>query len=79
MDDKNNNSLFITRVFNAPCELVWKAWTEPGYFKKWWGLKNFTCPESMIDFRVGGKYLHCMRSPEGQDFWNLGPFIQTKD
>ena len=75
----NENELVITRIFDAPVELVWKAWTEAERFKKWWGPKNFTCPSCKIDFRVGGKFLGCMRgSPaEGapaQDFWNIGTY-----
>jgi len=64
----------ITRVFDAPRELVWKAWTEPEHFMRWWGPKNFTAPFCTIDLRVGGAYLNCMRSPEGQDYWSTGIF-----
>ncbi len=66
--------LVISRVFDAPRELVWRAWTEPEHFKKWWGPKHFTCPVSTIDLRVGGSYLWCMRSPQGQDFYNTGVY-----
>ncbi len=66
--------LVITRVFDAPRELVFKAWTEPERFKRWWGPKNFTAPACTIDLRVGGVYLNCMRSPEGQDFWTTGVY-----
>jgi uncharacterized protein YndB with AHSA1/START domain len=60
----------ITRVFDAPRELVWKAWTEPEYVMQWWGPKGFTSPVCKMDFRVGGKSLCCMKSPDGQEFWN---------
>ena len=53
---------------------MWKAWTEPERFKRWWGPKGFTAPVCKIDFRVGGKNLYCMRSPEGQDFWSTGVY-----
>lgn len=66
--------LLITRTFNAPVELVWKAWTDPEHLMRWWGPKNFSTPACKLDFRVGGKYLYCMRSPEGQDFWSTGTF-----
>ncbi len=66
--------LIITRVFDAPRELVWKAWTEPERFRRWWGPKNFTTPFSTIDLREGGAYLNCMRSPEGQDYWSTGVY-----
>jgi len=66
--------LVITRIFDAPRELVWKAWTEPESVKRWWGPKGFTAPVSKIELRVGGKYLSSMRSPEGQVFWSTGVY-----
>ena len=66
--------IVITRIFDAPRDLVWKAWTDPEHFKRWWGPKDFTSPFCKIDLRVGGKYLNCMRSPEGQDFWTTGVY-----
>lgn len=66
--------LIITREFDASLEHVWKAWTIPEMCMKWWGPKNFTCPTCKIDFKVGGKYLYCMRSPEGKDFWGTGTY-----
>jgi uncharacterized protein YndB with AHSA1/START domain len=68
--------MVITRVFDAPRELVWKAWTEPEYAKQWWGPKGFTAPVCNIDFRVGGKYLYCMRSPEGKEIWTGGEYYE---
>ena len=62
--------MVITRVFDAPRELVWKAWTDPHYVMQWWGPKGFTAPVCQMDFRVGGRSLYCMRSPDGQEFWN---------
>ncbi|MFA6239944.1 MAG: SRPBCC domain-containing protein, partial [Candidatus Hydrogenedentales bacterium] len=66
--------LVIARVFDAPREMVWKAWTEPEQVKQWWGPEMFSAPVCTSDFRVGGKYLYCMRSPEGQDFWSTGTY-----
>lgn len=66
------NELVITRIFDAPRELVWKAWTDPEHCMKWWGPKNFTAPVCRMDLRVGGKYLNCMRSPDGKDYWTTG-------
>ena len=64
--------LFIERIFNAPVELVWQAWTDPEQVKRWWGPQDFTAPVVKIDFKVGGKYFYCMRSPEGQDYYSTG-------
>jgi uncharacterized protein YndB with AHSA1/START domain len=72
--DTKNQELFITRIFDAPLERVWKAWTEPELMKRWWGPKGFTTPYCEIDLRVGGKFLYCMRSPDGKDYWNTGVY-----
>jgi uncharacterized protein YndB with AHSA1/START domain len=64
----------ITRVFDAPRDLVWKAWTDPKYVMQWWGPKGFTSPVCNMDFREGGKFLCCMKSPDGQEFWNAGEY-----
>lgn len=64
--------LVITRTFEAPVALVWKAWSDPAMLARWWGPKGFTAPVINVDFRVGGKYHFCMRSAEGQDFWSTG-------
>jgi uncharacterized protein YndB with AHSA1/START domain len=69
--------LVITRIFNAPREKVWAAWTEPEHIKKWWGPKHFTAPEAKVDLRVGGKYLFAMRWPEshgGETIWSTGTY-----
>ena len=62
----NKQDLVITRVFDIPAELVWKAWTDPKLMVLWWGPAHFTSPRCEIDLREGGKYLFCMRAPEEQ-------------
>lgn len=68
----------ITRIFNAPLERVWEAWTNPEDLKKWWGPKDFTAPAIKSDFRIGGKFNYCMRGPAGTEFdkdmWSGGEF-----
>lgn len=66
--------LTITRVLAAPRDLVWQAWTDPRHFVRWWGPKHFSTPVCEIDLRVGGKFLNCMRSPEGNDYWSVGVY-----
>ncbi len=66
--------MVVTRIFDAPRELVWKAWTDQKYVMQWWGPKGFTAPVCRMDFRVGGKFLCCMRAPDGQEFWNGGEY-----
>ena len=70
--------LVLTRVFDAPIDAVWKAWTDPQQVMRWWGPTGFTSPSCKIDFRVGGKFLFCMRAPKdfqgGQDFYTAGVY-----
>lgn len=68
----------LTRIFNAPPALVFRAWTEPEHFKRWWGPEGFTTPEARIDLRVGGQMVFCMRSPEDQDFWAGGTYREIQ-
>lgn len=72
--DAGRPGLAMTRVFAAPRELVFKAWTEPERLKRWWGPRGYTVPYCEIDLCEGGVFLFCMRSPEGHDSWGRGVF-----
>ena len=74
MESQTRKELRIVRVFDAPRERVWKAWTDPDRVKSWWGPRSFTAPFAKIDLRVSGKYLYCMRSPDGKDYWSTGVY-----
>ncbi len=63
----------ISRVFNAPRDLVWKAWTDRERLMKWFGPKGFTMPVATQDLRPGGMFHYCLRSPTGEDMW--GKFV----
>lgn len=71
--------LLITRVFDAPRERVWQAWTDPALANQWEGPAGFTVPAAEMDVRVGGKYLLAMRSPEGQDVWSTGTYLEIRE
>lgn len=69
----------VTRLFNAPVELVWKIWTDPELVKRWWGPKHFTSPVAKIDFREGGKSIVSMLAPKemgGQEFFSLWLYVK---
>src|SRR5205085_7558434 len=59
----------ISRVFDAPRDLVWKAFSDPERMKAWWGPKGFTVIASKMDFRPGGTYHYGMKSPTGAPMW----------
>jgi uncharacterized protein YndB with AHSA1/START domain len=67
--DPKNADFIISRVFDAPRELVWKAFTEPERMKEWWGPRGSTIIASKMDFRVGGTYHGAMRDPSGTVMW----------
>ena len=81
--DTNENTqtfdVVITRVFDAPVEEVWRAWSDPDYVMRWWGPTGFTSPSAEMDFRVGGASLVCMRAPAeygGQDMYNTWTYTR---
>ena len=69
---KADGELVITRIFDAPRELVFRAWTEPDRAVRWWGPQGFIVAHSEIDLQPGGAYRVCMRSPEGIEHWQRG-------
>ncbi|HEY6000048.1 MAG TPA: SRPBCC domain-containing protein [bacterium] len=69
-----NLELIIVRDFAAPREALWQAWTEAERVRRWWGSRHFTSPFSSIDLRVGGSYLHCIRTPDGREYWSTGVY-----
>jgi uncharacterized protein YndB with AHSA1/START domain len=70
-------AIVITRTFDAPRELVFRAWTEPELLKQWWGPKGFTTPVLTVDPRPGGLFHYCMRSPDGHEYWGRGVFREV--
>jgi uncharacterized protein YndB with AHSA1/START domain len=65
--NREAREMTLTRVFDAPRQLLWKLWTEREHIGKWWGPKGFTLPGCEMDFRTGGTYRFVMRGPDGKD------------
>ncbi len=68
--------LRIERIFDAPRQLVWNAWTTPEFIMQWWGPEHFDSPTCKVDLRVGGSYLYCMRGPDGTRHWTAGKYTE---
>ncbi len=66
--------LVLTRVINAPRDLVWQAHTDCAHLKHWWGPKGFTLHTCKMDLRPGGTFLYGMTSPTGQPMWGRWVF-----
>lgn len=73
-EEPSERTLVITRIFDAPRSLVFKAWTEPEHRMRWWGLKGFTVTSCEMDLRPGGAWRLSMRSPEGREDRQVGIF-----
>jgi uncharacterized protein YndB with AHSA1/START domain len=63
----------ISHEFNAPRELVWKAWTERDQLMQWFGPKDFVISVATMDFRPGGSFHYCLTGPNGKEMW--GKFV----
>jgi uncharacterized protein YndB with AHSA1/START domain len=63
--DRMALELVISRVFDAPRELVWQAWTDPRHILGWWGPAGFGSQSCEAELRVGGRFLLEMRAPDG--------------
>ena len=75
--DAAERALVITRVLDAPRELVFKVWTQPEHLVRWWGPKDFTAPHLKMDVRPGGSYRANIRSPDGTDYWMRGVYREV--
>jgi uncharacterized protein YndB with AHSA1/START domain len=71
--------LLVTRTFDAPCSLVFKAWTEPERLAQWWGPRGFTLASCKLDLRPGGDYRFHMRGSESDDHWSQGIFREIAE
>ncbi len=76
-ESTSDRELVITRVFDAPRELVFKAWTDPEHVANWWGPHGFTVTSIEMDVRPGGKWRKCMRSPAGKEYWRHGVYQEV--
>ncbi|HJU83623.1 MAG TPA: SRPBCC domain-containing protein [Holophagaceae bacterium] len=68
----------LSRVLDAPRDLVWKAWTEPERLMQWFGPKGVTMPACRMELRPGGIFHYCMRTPDGHDMWGKWVFREIE-
>ena len=72
--DTANRELVVTRVFDAPRALVFRAWSSPEHLTRWWGPHGFTVHVCEVDFRVGCGWHIRMKSPQGVEDRQRGVF-----
>jgi uncharacterized protein YndB with AHSA1/START domain len=76
-NDAADREITVTRVFGAPCELVFEAWTDPKQVAQWWGPNGFTTTIYEMDVRPGGVWRFVMHGPDGVDYKNKIVFIEV--
>lgn len=69
--------IVITRVFDAPREVVWDAWTDPKQVVKWWGPRGFTTTIREMNVRPGGAWNHTMHGPDGTNYPHKSVFVEV--
>jgi uncharacterized protein YndB with AHSA1/START domain len=81
MEPKSSNTddreLRISRLFEAPIDLVWEVWTNPDHIKNWWGPNGFTNTIHKMDVRPGGEWDLTMHGPDGTDYPNKSIFKEV--
>ena len=68
----------ISRSFDAPLNLVWTVYSQKEHLAKWWGPKGFDWVSGTMDFRPGGHFHYCMRSPQGQEMWGRFDYLEIE-
>jgi PhnB protein len=76
--DKENNTINVTRGFNANLALVWEAWTNPEILDQWWAPKPYKTETKSMNFSEGGRWLYSMVGPTGDRHWCLNEYQKIK-
>lgn len=73
----SDTEIVLSRVFDAPRELVWRVWTDPAHLARWWGPNGFTTTTHAMDVKPGGSWRYVMHGPDGRDYQNQINFIEV--
>jgi uncharacterized protein YndB with AHSA1/START domain len=74
--ERTDRELVFTRVFDAPRELVWMAWSDSKHIGQWWGPQGFTTTTYSMDFKPGGIWRFVMHGPDGTDYQNKIVYLE---
>lgn len=78
MPTKNkSNEIRIIRLYDAPVQAVWDAWTDPAQAAKWWGPRGFTLTTHSKDLKAGGHWHYTMHGPDGVDWPNKAKYFEV--
>ena len=74
-----SNELKISRLYDAPLQAVWDAWTDPEQVARWWGPRGFTITTHSKDLRPGGTWVYTMHGPDGTDYPNTTYYYEVRE
>lgn len=74
-----SNELRISRLYDAPLQAVWDAWTEPEQVARWWGPRGFTITTHSKNLRPGGTWVYTMHGPDGTDYPNITYYHEVRE
>ncbi len=74
-----SNEIRITRIFDAPVQAVWDAWTDPEQVGQWWGPRGFTLTTHSKDLKPGGHWHYTMHGPDGVDYPNKTHYFEVEE
>lgn len=77
-DEIVRREIVTTRVFDAPRETVFEAWTDPEQLKHWWGPRGFTNTFEICEVKPGGVWRYVMHGPDGKNYPNEMRFVEIK-
>ena len=77
-ENTSDREIFLTRILNAPRELVFKVWTDPNHVAKWWGPNGFTNTIHEMEVKPGGVWKLTMHGPDGVDYPNKIVFTKVE-
>ena len=75
--DTSDRELVVTRVFDAPRDLVFSAWTDPAHLVHWWGPDGFTLTIHEMDVKPGGVWRFVMHGPDGRNYGNSIVYVEV--
>lgn len=76
-ETNTSNEIHLQRIYDAPLQAVWDAWTDPAQAAQWWGPRGYTITTHSKDLRVGGHWAYTMHGPDGVDYENKTVYLDV--
>jgi uncharacterized protein YndB with AHSA1/START domain len=78
LNDTADRSIGVSRLLNAPVEVVWMAWTQPEAIAQWWGPEGFSNTIHSMNLEPGGEWRLTMHGPDGKNYANRSEFMEIE-